>query len=302
METYLGWRIDYTAPYGEPAFAAPDSVSWRVFKNPIALGIGGICAVLLEFADARIRSGVWDHSVFKSDPIGRSRRTGIAAMVGVYGPQSAARRVIQGVTNMHAKVEGNTPSGTPYKALDVELLDWVSATAAYGFMNAYHQFVQPLSEAEQTQYFQEGEAVARLYGVENPVSSMADFNAMMDKMLPDFEPHPINTEFLDIMRSGKSAPGIPTALKRCLVHAAVDILPTSVRERLELGSEYDLTWRGHLAVKTMGLIAEKTPNLKSPAADASARLGLPRRFPWMSTSAQERLLAHSKADLAPTEA
>ena len=57
------------------------------------------------------------------------RRTGMAAMVGVYGPKAAARRVIQGVTNMHARVAGRTPGGEAYKALDPELLDWVSATA-----------------------------------------------------------------------------------------------------------------------------------------------------------------------------
>ncbi|MEZ6012365.1 MAG: oxygenase MpaB family protein, partial [Hyphomonas sp.] len=129
LKSYLGWKVDFLNPPGEPAFAGPDSVSWQVFKNPIALAIGGVAAVLLEFADARIRSGVWDHSVFKTDPIGRSKRTGTAAMVGVYGPQAAARRVIQGVTNMHSKVQGTTPSGEAYKALDVELLDWVSATA-----------------------------------------------------------------------------------------------------------------------------------------------------------------------------
>lgn len=49
-------------------------------KNPIALAVGGVAAVLLEFADARIRSGVWDHSTYKVDPIGRSKRTGVAAM------------------------------------------------------------------------------------------------------------------------------------------------------------------------------------------------------------------------------
>ena len=75
IKSYLGWKVDYLNPPGEPAFAGPDSVSWQVFKNPIALAIGGVAAVLLEFADARIRSGVWDHSVFKTDPIGRSKRT-----------------------------------------------------------------------------------------------------------------------------------------------------------------------------------------------------------------------------------
>ena len=55
MTSYLGWKIDYANPAGEPAFLPPSSMAWRIYKNPIALGIGGVAAVLLEFADARIR-------------------------------------------------------------------------------------------------------------------------------------------------------------------------------------------------------------------------------------------------------
>lgn len=62
MDSYLGWRVDFANPPGAPAFTGPDSVSWRVFKNPVALAIGGVAAVLLEFADPAIRSGVWEHS------------------------------------------------------------------------------------------------------------------------------------------------------------------------------------------------------------------------------------------------
>src|ERR1700743_126117 len=62
-------RIDFTKPAGEPALTSPDSVSWRVFKNPISLFIGGVTAVLMEFAEPKIRSGVWDHSTFKTDPL-----------------------------------------------------------------------------------------------------------------------------------------------------------------------------------------------------------------------------------------
>lgn len=291
IESYLGWKIDYTEPRGEPAFSEPDSMAWRIYKNPIALAVGGVCAVLLEFADARIRSGVWDHSVFKVDPIGRSQRTGTAAMLGVYGPKTAARRVIQGVTNMHARVEGTTPSGEHYKALDVELLDWVSATAGYGFMMAYHRFVTPLSDVELEQAFNEGEEVVRLYGVETPIRSFDDFYAMMNKLLPRFEPHEINTEFLDIMKSGRAAPQIPKALHRAIVNAAVDILPPEVRDRLELGPEYDLTWRGRLAVRIMGKLAEWIPDKNSPAAQACERLGLPRTFLWKSRRAQRKILA-----------
>lgn len=297
--SYLGWKVDYTQPPGEPAYAAPDSVSWQVFKNPVALAIGGVCAVLLEFADARIRSGVWDHSVFKTDPIGRSKRTGIAAMVGVYGPQSAARRVIQGVTNMHAKVQGETPGGEAYKALDPELLDWVSATAGYGFLMAYHRFVRELTEDEILRFFAEGEAVARLYGVAHPLRSIEHFNCMMAHLLPRFEPHPINTEFLDIMKSGRAAPGVPKGLQSALVHAAIDILPRQVRDRLELGPAYNLSPVGRMTVKAMAAIAERTPDLNSPAAQASERLGLPRSFPWKPAAERRRLISAAEVQLMP---
>lgn len=289
-KTYLGWKVDYTTPAGEPSFHSPDSMGWQVFKNPIALGIGGICAVLLEFADARIRSGVWDHSTFKTDPVGRAQRTGTAAMVGVYGPQSAARRVIMGVNNMHSKVVGTTPSGEAYRALDVELLDWVSITAGYGFLIAYDQFVRPLSDAEKDAFFQEGAEVAGLYGATRPVNSLADFYTMMDELSPRFEPHPINTEFLDIMAGRAKVAGVPKFLRRAVVNAAVEILPPIVREKLELGSEYDLKPHHRFILKLLGRIAERVPVPGSPPAQAAQRYGLPASFVWKSAEARKRLL------------
>ena len=117
QENYLGTIIDFSSPVGEAALLAPDSVQWRVYKNPIALGIGGIAAVLLEFAEPRIRSGVWDHSTYKADPIGRSRRTGLVAMLACYGPASVAREVIGKVNRMHGAVKGQTPAGEAYRCL-----------------------------------------------------------------------------------------------------------------------------------------------------------------------------------------
>lgn len=291
--SYLGWKIDYAHPPGEPAYLDPGSMHWRVYKNPIALAVGGVAAVLLEFADARIRSGVWDHSTYKADPIGRSKRTGIAAMVGVYGPQAAARRVIQGVTNMHTRVVGETPKGEAYKALDVELLDWVSATAGYGFLNAYDRFVEPLTQAEMTRFYEEAHPIARLYGVKYSPSSQADFMAMMDKLAPRFEPHPIVGEFLDIIQSGQAAPNAPKFLHKALARASVSLLPPIVRERLRLGAEYDLTTVDRLALKAAGRLAEKIPVKSSPPSQASVRLGLPYDFLYRSRAEQTRLLAAS---------
>lgn len=295
MTSYLGWKIDFANPPGAPAFFAPDSMQWRIYKNPIALGIGGIAAVLLEFADPRIRSGVWDHSTYKADPIGRSKRTGVAAMVGVYGPKAAAERVIAGVTNMHTRVRGETPSGRAYQALDVELLDWVAATAAYGFCTAYARFVAPLTLAAQDRFYREGATVGRLYGAQNPILSTADFDAMLARLAPGFEAHPIVTEFLDIIQSGRAAPSIPKFLHVALARASVSLLPQSVRDVLKLGRAFDLTWADTLALKSAGALAERIPVKSSPACQASMRLGLPYDFLYRSRAEQARLLAAPRA-------
>jgi uncharacterized protein (DUF2236 family) len=78
-------RINYLEPPGDPGIFGPASVTWRVLSNPASVFIGGITAVLLELAEPRVRSGVWDHTNFRTDPVGRMRRTGLAAMVITYG-------------------------------------------------------------------------------------------------------------------------------------------------------------------------------------------------------------------------
>ena len=75
---------------GRAGLVAADSVSWRIFKNPVSVFIGGVAAVVLEFGDPRVRDGVWQHSSFRTDPLTRLQRTGLAAMVTVYGPRSKA--------------------------------------------------------------------------------------------------------------------------------------------------------------------------------------------------------------------
>lgn len=84
-----GQEVDFSAPKGEPALIAPDSVSWRVVKNPVSLFIGGLTAVLLELAEPRVRDAIWHQGGFRRDPLTRLWRTGLAAMVTIYGPRSA---------------------------------------------------------------------------------------------------------------------------------------------------------------------------------------------------------------------
>ncbi len=293
--SYLGWKIDFAHPPGEPALLDPASMHWRVYKNPIALAVGGVAAVLLEFAEPRIRSGVWDHSTFKTDPIGRAKRTGTAALIGVYGPASAARRVIQGVTHMHARVSGETPGGEAYRALDPNLLNWVAATAVYGFVTAYDRFVEPLSHDEKSRFYEEAAPVAHLYGATASPNSETEFMAMLQALAPRFEPHPIVDEFLATIASGRAAPAVPKPLHRALARAAVSLLPPPVRRTMALGREHDLSVAEGLALKAAGRLAERVTIKSSPPCQASVRVGLPHDFLYRGEAERRRLRAASRA-------
>ena len=291
QDDYLGTAIDFAAPLGEPALLAPDSVQWRVYKNPIALGIGGIAAVLLEFAEPRIRSGVWDHSTYKVDPIGRSRRTGLVAMLACYGPASSAKAVIGQVNRLHGKVKGETPAGETYRALDPVLLDWVAATAAYGFLMAYDRFVYPVSDADKDRFMRDGDAIGREFGARHTPPTIDAFMTMMDELEPRFEPHPIIFEFLDIIQSGRAAPSVPRFLHRAIARASVSLLPGHIRTRLDLGPRFDLTRFDRIALRLAGRLADRHVDRAAPHCQASVRLGLPHDFLFKSPAEQQRLLA-----------
>jgi uncharacterized protein (DUF2236 family) len=153
---------DFLRPAGEAALVPPDSVSWRVFKNPLSLFIGGVAAVIMELAEPRVRTGVWEHTTFRIDPIRRLQRTGLAAMITIYSARGTAKAMIASVRQMHDSVAGSTPAGKVYRANDPELLNWVQSTAAYGFLQAYHSYVRPLSDSERDRYYAEGTLAASL--------------------------------------------------------------------------------------------------------------------------------------------
>jgi uncharacterized protein (DUF2236 family) len=234
MQPPPGLAFDFSQPPGEPALAPQDGVAWRVFADPVALFVGGVAAVLLELAEPSVRSGVWNQGGFKSDPGMRLRRTGFAAMMTVYGPRSAAEKLIAHVVQVHGHVRGRTPDGVPYYANDPRLLDWVQATAVFGFSEAYHRYVQPLSPFEKDVAFAESQAAARLYGATGVPRSWAAWEALLARTAPSLEGSSILSDFLTIMDTAPLVPAPMRPLQRLLVRAAVEIVPAPVRSLPQL--------------------------------------------------------------------
>ena len=267
-----GRPVDLSEPTGEPALVPGDSVSWEVFGNPVTLLIGGITAVLLELAEPKVRSGVWDHTSFRTDPLKRMRRTGIAAMITVYGARSQAVRMIEGVRRMHERVQGNTPEGTPYQANDPDLLRWVHATAAFGFLQAYQQYVKPLSCTDRDRFYAEGAPIARLYGAERAPISEAELDGLFTDMLPRLEPSVIISEFLRIMDSLPLLPRPLRPLNKVIIRASIDLLPPAIQQRLGLGREALSSPMARMILRAMARGAGRLHLPSAPAAQARSRV------------------------------
>jgi uncharacterized protein (DUF2236 family) len=272
-------KVDFLRPHGAPALYKPDSVSWQVFKNPIALFIGGITAVLLEFAEERVRTGVWEHSIFPTDPLTRLQRTGLMTHVSVYAPAAVAEKLIRGVVAMHARVEGTTPRGTPYRANDPELLNWVQCTVSYGFMEAYAAFCRPLTDAQRDQFYKESVSSARLFLAHGAPQSLAEQRLLFERMQPHLEPHPIILQFLHIVQRTPAVPWLLRPLQSMMVRAGVHQLPAWMVERLNLqGMEWQLKpWERRL-LRNLGAMFERLPIPNTAPTLASRRMGLPARY------------------------
>jgi uncharacterized protein (DUF2236 family) len=267
--------FDFACPAGEPALAAADSLSWRIFKNPATLFIGGVAAVILELAEPGVRSGVWNHSSFRTEPVRRLQRTGLAAMITVYGARSRAEAMIAGITRLHDQVQGRLPDGRGYHASDPALLRWVQATASFGFAEAYHRYANPLGPEELDRLYIEALPAAHLYGADDAPRSDAERRALFAAMDGRLEASPVIQEFLRLMHQAPVLPGFLRKAQHLLVRAAVDITPDWLRARLGLGTGMGLRpWQAPL-VRRICTLADRVLLPSSPPVQACLRLGLP---------------------------
>lgn len=275
MNLQHGRSIDFTRPPGEEALLPPDSVSWRVCKNPLALFIGGVAAVVLELAEPAVRAGVWDHSSFRKNPLGRLQRTGLAAMATVYGARSISEPMIAGVVRMHARVTGETAAGVAYCASDSHLLNWVQATATFGFAEAYDLYVEQLSRSDYDGLFREGAPASRLYGAIGTPRSGIELKLLFQSMRDRLEPSPVVFQFLKIMSETPAFPRPLSWMQGMLVRAAVEAIPDWIRERLGLASQYGLRTGEKWIVRLAGSVSDRIVLSESPAVQSCVRLGLP---------------------------
>jgi uncharacterized protein (DUF2236 family) len=176
--------IDYDQPVGDPGLFAPDSVTWRVHADFPGMLSGGLCALMLQTLHPAALAGVWDHSNFRTDLVGRLRRTTDFVAGTTYAPRAEAERLVARVRRIHAKVRGHTETGEPYSADDPELLTWVHVSEAYGFLRGYRRYAGALSAAEADGYYDESRRVAEALGAREVPRSEREVEAYFARVRP----------------------------------------------------------------------------------------------------------------------
>lgn len=167
-------EIDLTRPPGDDGLFGPGSAAWRVHGDFAAMMVGGVSALLLQMLHPRALAGVWDHSDWQRDRLGRLRRTAQFISVTTYGSTASADALIDRVRAIHDRVSGTLPDGTPYSANDPDLLTWVHVAEVDSFLRAHLAYRDPgFPGADQDRYLKEMARIARRLGATDVPESRA---------------------------------------------------------------------------------------------------------------------------------
>jgi len=208
----------------------PQSVVWRVHGDVTTMMVGGVAALLLQMLHPAVLAGVWDHSTFRGDMLGRLRRTARFIAVTTYGSAAEAQESIDKVRDVHTRVKGVLPSGTPYAADDPHLLAWVHVTEAVSFLDAWIRYAEPhMTLADQDRYFADFARIAEALGTVDVPRSRAEADALIARVRPELV---VDARTREVARMvlDQPAPNLAVAPVQALTFgAAVDLLPPWAR-------------------------------------------------------------------------
>lgn len=213
------------------ALYPPASVIWRVHGDVTTMMIGGVAALLLQMLHPAALAGVWDHSTFRDDMLGRLRRTARFIAVTTFGECTEAEAAIAKVRQVHEHVRGVLDDGTPYCASESRLLAWVHVCEAVDFLDAWIAFGEPdMSHADQDTYFARAGEIARALGAAPVPQTRAEADALIATFRRELVATPRSHEVARMVLR-QPAPSLPMApVQVLLMQAAVNILPGWARK------------------------------------------------------------------------
>jgi uncharacterized protein (DUF2236 family) len=233
ITTGSGPKLDYSSPPGDPGLFGPDAVCWKVHADFASMMAGGISALLLQALHPLALAGVWDHSTFRSDMLGRLRRTATFIAGTTYGSRADALALIERVKRIHECVSGTAPDGRPYRASDPALLTWVHVAEVSSFLAAHLRYVNPaLPLAQQNQYYAETAQIARLLGAVDVPVSRDEIDAYLQSMRPELVASERTREVVRVLMNMPAPRPAMRPAGALMRQAGIDLLPPFAQQML----------------------------------------------------------------------
>lgn len=270
-------EVDFDSPRGDPGLFGPDSVTWRVHGDFTSMMIGGIAALYLQMLHPGALAGVWDHSDFRSNMLGRLRRTAQFVSGTTYASREQAERLIRRVRAIHDHVHGHLPDGTPYSANDPALLTFVHVAEATSFLAAFLRYRDPqLSFADQDRYFAEVAVIAEHLGATRVPVTRSGADACMREFRPDLRVDERTRAVADALRSQPAPSLLLGPFREVAMEAGVDLLPRWAAQMHGLGMSRPRRHAVRAGVASIGTLARWAMQDGS-AVRARRRTGVERR-------------------------
>ena len=144
----------------------PDSVTWKIHKEPILL-LGGLRSLYLQALHPRAVAGVAQNSNFRADPWGRLNRTSEYVGTVVYGSTDDVERAASRIRRMHSKMTATDPrTGERFQVDEPDLLRWVHIAEVESFLTTARRAGLELTDAEVDGYYTEQLRAAELGGLD----------------------------------------------------------------------------------------------------------------------------------------
>lgn len=241
-------EFDLSEPQGDPGLYGPDSVIWRVHGDFPSMLCGGISALLMQMLHPLALAGVWDHSTFRQDMMGRLRRTSQFIAVTTFGNSVDAQTLIDRVKRIHLQVNGVDAQGTPYAASDPHLLTWVHVAETSRFLAAHLRYKNPhLSLAEQNRYYTEAAVVAEALGAEAVPKSVQAVEAYLLAMQPELRCDERTLEVLSLLMNAPAPSWQARPAMKVMMMAGIELLPEWAQQ--QFGFRFSSLGRGSLRMR-----------------------------------------------------